>query len=62
MKIVIGTPDVTGDSVPDVWALRSDGNAVIYPGSATTALSSTTMFNIINSSVGTSWTGHTAIG
>lgn len=62
MRIVIGSPDVTGDAIPDVWALKSDGNAVIYPGSRTAALSSTTMFNIINSSVGTSWTGHTAIG
>ncbi|MEI5011719.1 FG-GAP-like repeat-containing protein [Streptomyces sp. PmtA] len=43
-------------------ALKSDGNAVIYPGSRTAALSSTTMFNIINSGVGTSWTGYTAVG
>ncbi|MFF4741556.1 DNRLRE domain-containing protein [Streptomyces sp. NPDC001268] len=62
MPIVIGSPDVSGDGVADVWALKSDGNAVIYPGSRTAALSSTTMFNIINSGVGTSWTGYTAVG
>ncbi|TQK52559.1 hypothetical protein FBY35_3001 [Streptomyces sp. SLBN-118] len=62
IPIVIGSPDVTGDSIPDVWALRSDGNAVIYLGSSTVALSTTNMFNIINSSVGTTWTGYTAIG
>ncbi|MET7616642.1 VCBS repeat-containing protein [Streptomyces sp. NPDC005408] len=62
IPIVIGSPDVTGDSIPDVWALRSDGNAVIYPGSSTAALSTTNMFNIINSSVGTSWSGYKAIG
>ncbi|WNO76949.1 DNRLRE domain-containing protein [Streptomyces sp. AM8-1-1] len=62
MPIVIGSPDVTGDAIPDVWTLKSDGNAIIYPGSSTTSLSTTNMFNIINSSVGTTWSGYTAIG
>lgn len=62
IPIVIGSPDVTGDAILDVWALKSDGNAVIYPGSSTAALSTTNMFNIINSSVGTSWSGYKAIG
>ncbi|MFG3497809.1 DNRLRE domain-containing protein [Streptomyces sp. NPDC047928] len=62
LPIVIGTPDVTGDSVPDVWVVRADGNASVYPGNSTGALSTTTMFNVISSTVGTSWTGHTALG
>lgn len=27
-----GTPDVTGDDVPDIWALNSDGSVDVYPG------------------------------
>ncbi|MFJ8644734.1 DNRLRE domain-containing protein [Streptomyces sp. NPDC093546] len=62
IPFVIGTPDVSGDGVPDVWAVFSNGNASVYPGSRTAALTSTTVFNVINSSVGTSWTGHSALG
>ncbi|MFJ8189394.1 FG-GAP repeat domain-containing protein [Streptomyces sp. NPDC096094] len=29
---IIGTPDVTGDSVPDVWTVRADGSVRIYAG------------------------------
>jgi len=27
-----GTPDVTGDAIPDIWALASDGTVKIYTG------------------------------
>jgi hypothetical protein len=27
-----GTPDVTGDAIPDIWALASDGTIKIYAG------------------------------
>ncbi|TFE38212.1 VCBS repeat-containing protein [Streptomyces sp. ICN441] len=62
VPFVLGTPDVTGDGVPDVWAVRSDGNASVYLGSGAVRLGSTAMFNVVNTSVGTSWSGHTAIG
>ncbi|GAA5207083.1 DNRLRE domain-containing protein [Streptomyces thinghirensis] len=29
---ILGTPDVTGDSVPDVWTVRADGSVRIYAG------------------------------
>lgn len=35
---LMGTPDANGDSIPDIWAVRSDGSVRFYPG-ARTALS-----------------------
>ncbi|MGY3784132.1 DNRLRE domain-containing protein [Streptomyces antibioticus] len=32
---LIGTPDVNGDSVPDIWTVRSDGAVRFYAGSKT---------------------------
>ncbi|MFI0242039.1 DNRLRE domain-containing protein [Streptomyces sp. NPDC016845] len=29
---ILGTPDVTGDSVPDVWTVRADGSVRVYAG------------------------------
>ncbi|MGA5799157.1 hypothetical protein ACPC27_33750 [Streptomyces cellulosae] len=29
---IIGTPDVTGDSVPDIWTVRADGSVRLYTG------------------------------
>lgn len=29
-----GTPDVTGDEIPDLWSLRSDGAIYFYKGGA----------------------------
>ncbi|MFG3160067.1 DNRLRE domain-containing protein [Streptomyces sp. NPDC048232] len=29
---ILGTPDVTGDTVPDVWTVRADGSVRIYAG------------------------------
>ncbi|GAA3809881.1 VCBS repeat-containing protein [Streptomyces phyllanthi] len=31
-----GSPDVTGDGIPDIWALASDGSIKFYKGGATT--------------------------
>ncbi|MFE3495194.1 hypothetical protein ACFXOS_19325 [Streptomyces sp. NPDC059175] len=62
IPIVIGSPDVSGDGVPDVWAVRANGNATVYPGSRSTTLNTTVICNVISSSVGTTWAGHTAVG
>ncbi|MGQ4725941.1 DNRLRE domain-containing protein [Streptomyces tunisiensis] len=29
---IIGTPDVTGDSVPDIWTVHADGSVRLYTG------------------------------
>ncbi|HEY9437736.1 MAG TPA: hypothetical protein VIS29_03625, partial [Streptomyces sp.] len=29
---ILGTPDVTGDSVPDLWTVRADGSVRLYAG------------------------------
>ncbi|MFF4353843.1 DNRLRE domain-containing protein [Streptomyces sp. NPDC001530] len=35
IPLLIGTPDANGDSVPDIWAVRSDGSVRFYPGGKT---------------------------
>lgn len=35
IPLLIGTPSVNGDSVPDIWAVRSDGSVRFYAGSKT---------------------------
>ncbi|NWF25360.1 DNRLRE domain-containing protein [Streptomyces sp. PKU-EA00015] len=32
---LIGTPDVNGDAIPDIWTVRSDGSVRFYAGSRT---------------------------
>ncbi|WP_241826983.1 hypothetical protein [Streptomyces graminilatus] len=32
MLNVLGTPDVNGDTVPDLWAVRADGSVRFYAG------------------------------
>ncbi|WP_236246333.1 DNRLRE domain-containing protein [Streptomyces sp. CC210A] len=61
LPIVTGTPDISGDGVPDVIALFAAGPARVYPGRAI-GLTSTTAFYLIKESVGTSWAGYQAIG
>ncbi|MCP3822006.1 DNRLRE domain-containing protein [Streptomyces sp. A3M-1-3] len=61
LPIVTGTPDVSGDGVPDIWALLSSGDVRVYPGRAA-GLTSTTMFHVVSGTVGPNWAGHTAIG
>ncbi|MEV6587763.1 FG-GAP repeat domain-containing protein [Streptomyces acidicola] len=36
VPLLIGTPDANGDSIPDVWAVRSDGSVRFYAGGRTT--------------------------
>ncbi|MFE0256974.1 DNRLRE domain-containing protein [Streptomyces sp. NPDC059010] len=33
--LVMGTPDVNGDAVPDIWGVRSDGSVRLYSGGRT---------------------------
>ncbi|MYY11980.1 DNRLRE domain-containing protein [Streptomyces sp. SID4919] len=35
VPFVMGTPDADNDSVPDIWAVRSDGSVRFHPGSRT---------------------------
>ncbi|MEU2119464.1 DNRLRE domain-containing protein [Streptomyces sp. NPDC016459] len=35
MPFVIGTPDVNGDSISDIWAVDSNGTMYFYPGTRT---------------------------
>ncbi|GHH86356.1 DNRLRE domain-containing protein [Streptomyces capitiformicae] len=36
VPLLIGTPDANGDSIPDVWTIRSDGSVRFYAGGRTT--------------------------
>ncbi|MEU0070855.1 DNRLRE domain-containing protein [Streptomyces sp. NPDC006332] len=36
VPLLMGTPDANGDSVPDIWAVRSDGSVRFHPGSKST--------------------------
>lgn len=35
IPLLIGTPDANGDSIPDIWAVRSDGSVRFYAGGRT---------------------------
>ncbi|MGW0827850.1 DNRLRE domain-containing protein [Streptomyces sp. NPDC002845] len=41
--LLYGSPDVTGDGIPDVWATNSAGALLLYKGGATTLGSATTV-------------------
>ncbi len=61
--VLTGTPDVTGDGVPDVWALLAGGDVRVYPGrTGGQPLDVAGAFSVVMSTVGTSWAGHGAIG
>ncbi|KPI04194.1 hypothetical protein OK074_4721 [Actinobacteria bacterium OK074] len=45
-----GTPDVTNDGVPDIWALAADGSVVVHKGGATAIGSGTVVI-----SAGSGW-------
>jgi hypothetical protein len=61
LPVVTGVPDLTGDGLPEVWALFANGDVRVYPGRAA-RLTSSEAFYVVSSTVGTSWAGHTAIG
>ncbi|MEU5343998.1 DNRLRE domain-containing protein [Streptomyces sp. NPDC020766] len=45
MTHLYGTPDVTGDDIPDIWALASDGAIKFYKGGAATLGTGTTVIS-----------------
>ncbi|MET7484708.1 DNRLRE domain-containing protein [Streptomyces sp. NPDC005538] len=52
-----GTPDVTGDAIPDIWALNSDGSVDIYAGGGAAIGTATTVI-----SANTTWFAKLALG
>jgi hypothetical protein len=58
VPLLMGTPDANGDTVPDLWAVRSDGSVRFHPGSRT-ALSGSGTEIIAKASY---WATRTAIG
>ncbi|MFF5922853.1 DNRLRE domain-containing protein [Streptomyces flavochromogenes] len=36
IPMITGTPDANGDTIPDLWAIKSDGKLYFYPGGRTT--------------------------
>ncbi|WP_158711050.1 FG-GAP-like repeat-containing protein [Streptomyces albus] len=40
-----GTPDVNGDSIPDVWSMAADGSIKFYPGGKTSIGTGTTVIS-----------------
>ena len=52
-----GTPDVTGDDIPDIWALNSDGSLDVYAGGSASIGAATKVI-----SANTSWFAKLALG
>ncbi|MGW7207581.1 DNRLRE domain-containing protein [Streptomyces sp. NPDC054837] len=57
LPLFYGTPDITGDTIPDIWTLTSDHSIKIYPGGAKTLGTGTT---VISSTSG--WEAKLAFG
>lgn len=53
--LMMGTPDVTGDGIPDIWAVPSDGSLRFYTATDSSAGSSRTV--LVNG-----WLAHKAFG
>lgn len=32
VRLLLGTPDVNGDNIPDIWTIRADGAVRFYAG------------------------------
>ncbi|MFE4831784.1 DNRLRE domain-containing protein [Streptomyces sp. NPDC056672] len=45
IPLMTGTPDVTGDGIPDIWALMADGTVRFYKATATWGGSATTVIS-----------------
>ncbi|MFJ5102411.1 DNRLRE domain-containing protein [Streptomyces sp. NPDC088554] len=45
IHLVYGTPDVTGDGIPDIWALTDDGGIAIHKGGKATLGAATTVIS-----------------
>ncbi|MFG2935179.1 FG-GAP-like repeat-containing protein [Streptomyces sp. NPDC048282] len=52
-----GTPDVTGDDIPDIWALNSDGSVDVYAGGSAAIGAATRVI-----SANTTWSSTLALG
>ncbi|MGA5424460.1 DNRLRE domain-containing protein [Streptomyces lavendulocolor] len=59
--IVTGFQDVTSDGNPEVVVLLANGDVRVNPGHAS-GLVATTPFYLVRSTVGTTWSGYSAIG
>ncbi|WP_426364178.1 FG-GAP repeat domain-containing protein [Streptomyces sp. E-08] len=59
IRFLFGTPDATGDGIPDVWTVRTDGAVRFYAGGRTVLSGSGT--EMISATAG-GWTGKLAVG
>ncbi|MDX3525793.1 DNRLRE domain-containing protein [Streptomyces sp. ID05-39B] len=55
IRLFHGTPDATGDGIPDIWTLRVDGGVRVYSGSRTAMAGAGTL-------IATGWQAKLAIG
>ncbi|MEV6654032.1 DNRLRE domain-containing protein [Streptomyces sp. NPDC051219] len=60
IRLFLGTPDVNGDNIPDIWTLRADGAVRFYAGSRSVMSGSGTQ--IVANSDGIGWKNKQAIG
>ncbi|WP_030194087.1 VCBS repeat-containing protein [Streptomyces sp. NRRL S-87] len=60
IRLFLGTPDVDGDGIPDIWTLRVDGTVRFYRGDRNSMPGAGSL--IIGNSNGTGWKNKQAIG
>lgn len=60
VRLLMGTPDVNGDNIPDVWTIRVDGTVRFYAG--TTGEMQHSGVAIVGNSNGVGWKNKLAIG
>ncbi|MGW8356270.1 DNRLRE domain-containing protein [Streptomyces wedmorensis] len=60
VRLLLGTPDVNGDGIPDIWTIRGDGAVRFYAGTRGEMTHAGTQ--IVSNSDGVGWKNKQAIG